>query len=418
MSTGSEVHPGKGLTSDNSAAQKLCSSCGLCMIREWPREETLQSCVFRTGWLGRQEVELFGRERSLDDFDEMSFGISKERLTGCIKQPIEGSAWTGVITAIAKRAFETGLVEAVATLHRGEKHHFEPKAVLARSVEEILAGSGNKPVVSPVLLSLHEAYKQGVKRLLVIGAACHVHALRDFKRRFPYLKEMDIYAVGIPCVSNVTLKTLQDVLGMFSASPETVRHYEFMQDYNIHLKHASGRIEKLPYFCIPQGFTGINLVVPACMCCFDYANSLADVTVGYMGAAFNMQKMHQWIVVRTDKGEELRNLIADELETVAETTSGNCRKAVIRAAQKIIDQTRPGAQSELKAGKPMPLWAGRIMAALIRRVGPSGLEYARYAVDMHMIRDYYYVKFYYPELMQALVPQHARHIVEHYGFEP
>lgn len=398
--------------------EKLCSSCGLCMIKEWPAQENIQSCVFKNGWLGTQESDLFGRERSLDNTDEMSFGICKERFAGCIKNPVSGAAWTGVITSIAKKAFESSLVEGVATLHRGKDDFFSPQPVLARSTQAVLASSGNKPVISPILTSLHTAYEQGIKSLLVIGAGCHIHALRDFKKRFTYLNDMDLYVVGIPCVSNVTLKTLRTVLTMFSRSPETVRHYEFMQDFNVHLRHEDGSIEKLPYFCLPQEFTGINLVVPACMSCFDYINSLADITVGYAGAPFNMKKLYQWIIVRTDKGSELHNLIADELETIPEGTGGNCKKAVKNAARKIVDQMRPDSTAERKTGSKIPLWAGRTLAAIMRRIGPRGLEYARYGVDMHMIRDYYYVKFYYPALKETLVPRHVYRILEEYDFTP
>ena len=51
---------------------KLCSSCGLCMTDTWSAEEGSQSCVFKTGWLGQKEIDLFGRERSIDDLDEAS----------------------------------------------------------------------------------------------------------------------------------------------------------------------------------------------------------------------------------------------------------------------------------------------------------------------------------------------------------
>ncbi len=159
----------------------LCSSCGLCMADKWSAEEGSQSCVFKTGWLGQKQIDLFGRERSIDDLDEASFGIARERFVACINDPVPGAAWTGVITSIAKKAFESGLVEAVMTLHRGESYHFAPVPVLACSTGDILAGSGNKPVLSPVLRSLGEAYEKGIKKLMVIGAGCHVHALRDFQ---------------------------------------------------------------------------------------------------------------------------------------------------------------------------------------------------------------------------------------------
>ena len=34
--------------------EKLCSSCGLCMIKEWPAKENIQSCVLKNR---RQESE-------------------------------------------------------------------------------------------------------------------------------------------------------------------------------------------------------------------------------------------------------------------------------------------------------------------------------------------------------------------------
>jgi len=388
------------------------------MTDQWSSEEAKQSCVFKTGWLGQKESRLFGRERSSDDLDEASFGITRERLVGCIKDRVPGAAWTGVITSVAKKAFESGLVEAVLTLHRGESYHFDPVSVLACSTDDILAGSGNKPVLSPVLRSLGEAYEKGIKKLLVIGAGCHVHVLRDFKNRFSYLEDMDIYIVGIPCVSNVVQKKLKEIMVLFSKSPDTVRHYEFMQDYTVHLKHEGGRIERLPYFSIPREFTGMNLVAPSCMCCFDYMNGLSDITVGYLAAPLNMKKLYQWILVRTEKGEILRDLILPDMETVSETTRGDCTKSVKGSAKRIIDQMRPDNDLPLKTGRAMPVWAGKILAAILTRVGPGGLEYAHYSIDLHAIRDYYYVKFYQPDQTDALVPKSVYPILENYGFEP
>ena len=144
----------------------------------------------------RHESNVFGRERSQDNSDEMLFGISKERFIARIKNPPSNIQFTGVITSIAKKAFEIGMVEAVVTLHRSKEDYFFPEPVLALSTEEILASGGSKPVLASTLVSLEKAYQQGIKRLLVIGASCHVQNLREFKRRFPYLKDMDIYVVG------------------------------------------------------------------------------------------------------------------------------------------------------------------------------------------------------------------------------
>lgn len=33
--------------------------------------------------------------------------------------------------------------------------------------------------------------------------------------------------------------------------PDTAMHYEFVQDYRVHIKHTDGHFEYVPYFCLP-----------------------------------------------------------------------------------------------------------------------------------------------------------------------
>jgi coenzyme F420-reducing hydrogenase beta subunit len=396
---------------------KLCSSCGLCMVREWPAEESSKSCVFKNGWLGEQEAQLFGRERSVESMEETRFGISRKRFIGRIRNPLPNVQFSGIITSIAKKAFETGMVEAVATLHRSKEDYFLPQPVLARSTEEILASGGSKPVVAPVLVSLQTAYQQGIKRLLVISAPCHVHALRDFKRRFSYLKDMEIYHVGIPCTDNTDPKKFRRMLGKMSRSHQTVRFFEFMQDYTVHLRHENGWLERVPFFSLPREASPTAFHPPACRGCLDYMNSLADITVGYMGAPLK-KEIYQWVVVRTERGEELCTLIADELETLPEETGGDCRKAVKNTVLQMIEKVKPGGAAEVKTGRKIPIWAGKIMAAIMKRIGPRGLEYARYGIDMHLMMNYYYLKYNYPELLTTLVPKHVYHVIKEYDLAP
>jgi coenzyme F420 hydrogenase subunit beta len=147
-------------------------------------------------------------------------------------------------------------------------------------------------------------------------------------------------------------------------------------------------------------------------------NGLADITVGYLGAPLNMKKLFQWILVRTEKGEMLRDLIQPDLEMGAESTRGDSSKSVINGAKRIVEQMRPENEMPLKTGRKVPIWAGKILAAILTRVGPSGLSYAHYAVDLHLVRDYYYVKFYQPELIDTLVPKSVYAVLEKYGFQP
>ena len=231
----------------NQRTNKLCSSCGLCSIKAWPVEQSIDSCVFKNGWLGESEKRLFGRERSLDDPVEMRFGITLERFTAQLKKPLPGSQWSGIITRIAMRACEEQLVEGVVSLQHTPGHHFFSQPVLAWSLDEIYATRGNKPVLSPVLSSLESAYRLGMKKVLVIGAACHLHTLRDFHKRFEYLREMEILTIGIPCVDNVARSKWPWILERMSKSPDTACHIEFMQDFRIHIRHVDGSVDGKPH---------------------------------------------------------------------------------------------------------------------------------------------------------------------------
>jgi 3,8-divinyl protochlorophyllide a 8-vinyl-reductase (ferredoxin) len=404
---------------ENSAGaqppEKLCSLCGLCMVKSWPAQESIQSCVFTSGWLGSREKILFGRERRADNPDELLFGIARERLVARMKNPLPNIQFTGIITGIAQKAFETGLVDAVVTLHRSPDDYFLPVPVLARSTEDILAGGGSKPVLAQTLTSLEKACRQGIKRLLVIGASCHVENLREFQRRFPYLQDIDLFVVGIPCTDNVHPKHFRSIFSKIARSHETVRHYEFMQDFTVHLRHVDGTLERVPFFSLPKEINSAELVTACCRSCFDYLNGLADITVGYIGAPLDIEKMYQWVLVRTEKGEQLRRLIADGLETYPETSEGD-RTAMV--SQYALRYTKDGAAQAIKMSGSMSLEDGFALAEHMYTSGPRGLEFVRYAIETHVIRNYYFVRQNYPEKLPTLVPGYVYTVLEAYGLEP
>lgn len=414
MNSVSNSHSGKTSSVDYPTKKKLCSLCGLCMVNTWSEKESIQGCVFTVGWLGKHESNVFGRERSQNSSDEMLFGISKERFVGRIKNPLPNVQFTGIITSIAKKAFETGMVDAVITLHRSKEDYFLPEPVLARSTEEILASGGSKPVLASPLVCLEKAYQQGIKRLLVIGASCHVHNLREFKQRFPYLKDMEIYLVGIPCTDNSDPKKFRWILERISRSHQTVRFIEFMQDFTVHLKHENGELERVPFFSLPQELSHNDIFPPSCMSCFDYMNSLADITVGYLAAPLDIEKMYQWVVVRTDKGEELRNLIADELEIFPETSDGDHKTGVQHYAQQMMNRLSKHAETKEESRVSMSLEEGFQLAEYLYINGPRGLEFARYGIETHLIRNYYFVMSNFPELLPTLIPKNVYRVLVEY----
>ncbi|WP_066381317.1 Coenzyme F420 hydrogenase/dehydrogenase, beta subunit C-terminal domain [Anabaena sp. CA = ATCC 33047] len=373
-------------------AKELCSECGLCDT--YYIHYVKEACAFITQQIDTLEAQTHSRSRNLDHPDELYFGVHQDMMAARKQQPIEGAQWTGIVSSIAIEMLNRGLVEGVVCVQNSKEDRFQPMPVIARTPEEILAARVNKPTLSPNLNVLEQVEKSGMKRLLVIGVGCQIQALRAVEKKLGLEK---LYVLGTPCVDNVTRAGLQKFLETTSRSPETVVHYEFMQDFRIHFKHEDGSIEKVPFFGLKTNQLK-DVFAPSCMSCFDYVNSLADLVVGYMGAPFGWQ----WIVVRNDTGKEMLDLVKDQLDTQPVMSQGN-RKEAVQQGIPAYDQ-----------GLTLPMWVAKIMGVVIDKIGPKGLEYARFSIDSHFTRNYLYVKRNHGEKLEAHVPEFAKRIVGQY----
>ncbi|MEH2267359.1 MAG: Coenzyme F420 hydrogenase/dehydrogenase, beta subunit C-terminal domain [Nostoc sp.] len=373
-------------------AKELCSECGLCDT--YYIHYVKEACAFINQQIGELEEETHTRSRHLENPDELYFGVHQDMMAARKQQPIEGAQWTGIVSSIAIEMLNRGLVEGVVCVQNTKEDRFQPMPVIARTAEEILAARVNKPTLSPNLSVLEQVEKSGMKRLLVIGVGCQIQALRAVEKQLGLEK---LYVLGTPCVDNVNRAGLQKFLETTSRSPETVVHYEFMQDFRVHFKHEDGSSETVPFFGLKTNQLK-DVFAPSCMSCFDYVNSLADLVVGYMGAPFGWQ----WIVVRNDTGKEMLDLVKDQLDTQPVTSKGNRKEAV--------QQSIPAYDK----GVTLPMWAAKLMGVVIEKIGPKGLEYARFSIDSHFTRNYLYVKRNHPEKLEAHVPEFAKRIVGQY----
>jgi len=373
-------------------AKELCSECGLCDT--YYIHYVKEACAFLNQQIADLEAASHGKSRDLNQENDLYFGVHQEMMAAKKKQAIPGAQWTGIVSTIACEMLDRGLVEGVVCVQHTAEDRFQPQPILARTTEEILAAKVNKPTLSPNLSVLEEIEKSGMKRLLVIGVGCQIQALRAVEKKLGLEK---LYVLGTPCVDNVTRSGLQKFLETTSRSPETVVHYEFMQDFRVHFKHEDGSMEMVPFFGLKTNKLK-DVFAPSCMTCFDYVNSLADLVVGYMGAPFGWQ----WIMVRNDTGKEMLELVKDQLDTQDVMSSGDRKQAVQNS---IPDYDK---------GVTLPMWAAKMMGVVIEKIGPKGLEYARFSIDSHFTRNYLYVKRNYPEKLAAHVPEYAKKIVEQY----
>ncbi|NWF60162.1 MAG: Coenzyme F420 hydrogenase/dehydrogenase, beta subunit C-terminal domain [Fischerella sp.] len=373
-------------------AKELCSECGLCDT--YYIHYVKEACAFINQQINELEEQTHTRSRNLDNSDELYFGVHQDMMAAKKKQPIPGAQWTGIVSTIAIEMLNRGIVEGVVCVQNTKEDRFGPMPVIARTPEEILAARVNKPTLSPNLSVLEQVEKSGMKRLLVIGVGCQIQALRAVEKKLGLEK---LYVLGTPCVDNVTRAGLQKFLETTSKSPDTVVHYEFMQDFQVHFKHEDGSVETVPFFGLKTNLLK-DVFAPSCMSCFDYINSLADLVVGYMGAPFGWQ----WIVVRNERGQEMLELVKDQLETQPVMSKGDRHAAV--------QQSIPAYDKAVT----LPMWAAKLMGVVIEKIGPKGLEYARFSIDSHFTRNYLYVKRNHPEKLEAHVPEFAKRIVGQY----
>lgn len=233
------------------------------------------------------------------------------------QRPIAGAQWTGVVTTIAMRALEQGLVEGVILTGTEPGTLNKPQPVLARTPEEVLACRGNKFGLSPTLEKIDDAIAAGLKRVMVVGTPCQFHALRVIEPTLPF---DELWCLGILCSDNTTHENYMTFLKSVSRSPDTVVHMEFMPDFRLWMRHTNGEVEKLNFVEIPMHEIGPDLIAPSCRVCFNYTNSLADLSVGYMGGGM---PDNQWLLIRNAKGWRLLDLIRDDVELSEPTESGS-----------------------------------------------------------------------------------------------
>jgi coenzyme F420-reducing hydrogenase beta subunit len=373
-------------------ARDLCSDCGLCDTR-WVAY-VRQACAFLDQHFAAMEQQSHGRSRDLEDENELYFGVHERMLTARLTPPLDGAQWTGIVSRIGVRALETGLVDAVLCVQQSAEDRFTPVPILARTPEEVLAARVNKPTLSPNLEVLEQLPGSGIQRLLAIGVGCQVQALRTIEATLPLEA---LYVLGLPCVDNVSREGLQTFLNSASRSPQTVVHYEFMQDFRIHFRHADGQVETVPFFGLDTP-TLKDVFAPSCLSCFDYTNAGADLVVGYMGAPFG----RQWITVRNAKGQCLLDLVEAELDVAPVMSRGDRRQAV-----------QQGIEAYDKAVK-LPLWLAELVGWFVERFGPRGLEYGKFSIDSHFTRNALWLRRQHGDMVERHIPAFAQRIIARY----
>lgn len=363
---------------------KRCSDCGLCDSACKPR--MAETCAFVRTHVEAIEQRLFGRNHH--DGDELRLGVFRSMHAVHMRRPAAGAQWSGMVTTLAARLLERGEADAVIAAATMPGTRFAPRPILARTPQAVRGCAGNKPALSPNLALLDQLRAEGVRRLAFIGAGCQVQMLRALE---PELGRERLDVIGIPCSDNVTYPDPTFFLEQVSRSPGTIVHYELMQDYSLKMRHEAGRIERLNFIDFPMD--RLEGIFPSA--CFDSANTLADITIGSMGA----EQGWQWVLVRSARGEALPEGLRPDLEFGALTSGGDRVRGVPRYLAML---EHPSAKPP-KPPKPIR----RLIAFLPCTRGPRGLEFARPIIELKSLRNLDYVRRHFPRFERRIVLRHV-----------
>lgn len=380
----------------------LCTDCGISRLED--PKACGKACQFIAPDYPAMEAKVHGRARDESRPDELHFGPFRRMVRASLNAPIEGAQWTGIATRLAERLLATDAVDVVLTVAPDPEDRWKPVPVMITEAGAMEHVRGMRMGYAPLLALIEPVKERGYKRVAVIGIPCQVFALRAMEDQLNLDK---LYVIGTPCSDNTTTERFHEFLALLSDEPDTITYLEFRADYQVELRFEDGRRKEIPFLKLPISKLPPDFFPLTCRTCVDYTNVLADITVGYMAG-----EGEQWLLVRNETGEELVSLIADEA-SLAEPGSKGKRKASVTG---FISNTERAAGGLPLRG--MPNWVRPLVAWLMPKIGPRGLEFARARVEMKAAETVLHLRRNEQARMKNMVPDHVWKLVEPYNLNP
>ncbi|WP_299777993.1 Coenzyme F420 hydrogenase/dehydrogenase, beta subunit C-terminal domain [uncultured Roseobacter sp.] len=383
-----------------AAPRGLCTDCGVSRMQN--DKACGRVCQFIAPDYPGLERQVHGRTRQ--DGDEHFFGSFQEMYRAEMAPPKAGAQWTGITTSLAAALLERDQVQAVLTMVPDPEDVWRPKPALITDPQDMGQARGMRMGYAPLLALLETAQDLGFKRLAVIGIPCQIYALRCLEAELGLER---LYVIGTPCSDNTTTENFHHFLSLLDEDPASITYLEFRADFRVELRYTDGRQRLIPFLSLPISDLPADFFPLTCRTCVDYTNSLADITVGYMGG-----QGAQWVLVRNARGAEMLDSLGDQVRLSAPSSAGKRASAVKGFV----------ANTERAAGglplRRMPNWLRPIVSWLQPRIGPRGLEFARARVEMKAAETILHLRREAPAKMKNMVPEHVWDIAAPYGLHP
>ena len=380
----------------------LCTDCGIS--RSSDPKRCGRACQFIDPQYETLEKQIHGQSRSLENNDQLFFGIYRKMYRASLRKPLEGAQWTGITTTVATKLLEQDQVDAVLTMAPDPTDFWRPVPVLITDAKQMNQARGMRMGYAPLLALLDRAKERNYQRLAVIGIPCQVYALRALEKELQLKK---LYVIGTPCSDNTSTENFHEFLKLIDTKPDDITYLEFRADYHVEIRYRDGKQRAIPFLMLPLSKLRPDFFPLTCRTCVDYTNALSDLTVGYMGGSGE-----QWLIVRNQQGEDLLNLLNDEITFSPLESKGN-RLGPVKGFMKNVELAAGGLPV-----RQMPNWLRPIVGWLMPKIGPRGLEFARARVEMKAIETVLHLRREMPKKMKNMVPPHVWKLTKLYGLTP
>jgi len=227
-----------------------------------------------------------------------------------------------------------------------------------------------------------------------------VYALRALEKELGFRR---LYVIGTPCSDNTTTERFHEFLALVAPRPEEVTYLEFRADYHVEIRTRDGQVRAIPFLQLPLSQLPGDFFPLTCRSCVDYTNTLSDLTVGYMGG-----RGEQWLLVRNARGQQLLDLLGDEVALKPPGSAGQ-RAGAVKGFLANLQRAAGGLPL-----RRMPNWLRPLVGWLMPRIGPRGLEFARARVEMKALETLVHLEREVPARLKHMVPAHVRLLAQPY----
>ena len=355
------IAPGEDYYPEWDPGDPRCTGCGLCV----------RVCPGASFSFPEHSKSLFGAE---PDLRGAHGSFIKAFLAYSLDPTVrENSTSGGVATALALHALGKGSVRGTFAAVPDTEHPWKPRAVVARTRDEVLKGAYSKYPACSMNHLFHEL--RGDRGPFIhVGLPCHVHGLRTMAAIDRSIGEKVAVSIGIVCHSCLDHAALRDMIRCYGIDEQnlaSVRYREGKLPGYICAVTKSGEQVYLPYPRLgparyrPNAKECLTLFFklyspPRCRLCIDAMAEFADISLGdpwYRGweAEGKLREGYTLVVARTERGlevlEDARRGGAIALDPFPEEKLPLIQHAMVRAKR------RRGfyfAEKRRREGRPAP----------------------------------------------------------------